>query len=163
MFPILWGLLQSIVFTVFSNAGGVLLSTRIGESWVDPDFIEKHMEKYLAVSYKHPKDNWEWALERVWTWSFDCRVNPLGWDSDPLVYVAMSHKSTMFNRKNINKHPNIWIFQLADMLVHHGERYFSDCTYLAWYLLRWVVPLSKQAAIVRCRQGTARGVARHIQ
>ena len=26
MFPILWGLLQSIVFTVFSNAGGVLLS-----------------------------------------------------------------------------------------------------------------------------------------
>ena len=26
MFPILWGLLQSIVFTVFSNAGGVGLS-----------------------------------------------------------------------------------------------------------------------------------------
>ena len=26
MFPILWGLFQSIVFTVFSNAGGVLLS-----------------------------------------------------------------------------------------------------------------------------------------
>ena len=29
MFPILWGLLQSIVFTVFSNAGGVGLSTVI--------------------------------------------------------------------------------------------------------------------------------------
>jgi len=28
MFPILWGLLQSIVFTVFSNAGGVLLSKK---------------------------------------------------------------------------------------------------------------------------------------
>ena len=26
MFPILWGFLQSSVFTVFSNAGGVLLS-----------------------------------------------------------------------------------------------------------------------------------------
>ena len=30
MFPILWGLLQSIVFTVFSNAGGVLLSKIMG-------------------------------------------------------------------------------------------------------------------------------------
>ena len=29
MFPILWGLLQSIVFTVFSNAGGVLLSLEL--------------------------------------------------------------------------------------------------------------------------------------
>ena len=28
MFPILWGLLQSIVFTVFSNAGGMGLSSR---------------------------------------------------------------------------------------------------------------------------------------
>lgn len=114
--------------------------------------------KYLAVSYKHPKDNWEWALERNWTWSFDCRANLVGWDSDPLVYVAMSHKSTMFNRKN----PNIWIFQQADMLVHHGDRHFSDHTYLALYPLRWVVLLSKQAVIVRCRQGTARDVARHI-
>ena len=31
MFPILWGLLQSIAFTVFSNAGGVLLSLDFGD------------------------------------------------------------------------------------------------------------------------------------